>query len=208
MVDTITLKFYSHPFRSKLDNAGVTTMITIVVGGAIQRFISQYRAQLYLSEASQGFKILLISIGILTSIPMFRLGLWAKKKATFHLSEYLKQHPVPEEVKDVNVINKVIDKASSSSVLILVSILGGGAFTIIMFNRFLSYSNLITYSWGVLSIMMFSLISVGLKNVIFNLGLKPLKPSGDQKKLADFNHPNEQPIITGVDSSDSSRNNY
>jgi len=172
MVDITTRKFYSNPQRVK-DNTKLYAPIGVAFVLIIRRFSDQLRAQLYLSEASQSFKILLIVVGILVGFLVFCLGSKIKNKHIFHLDEYLKQYPQSEMT---NSINEIIEKGSNVAVVNLVLILGGGIGSVMMFDRFLSNSNLSTYFFAILLFTISSLLFSRIKEFIFILGLKPEKP--------------------------------
>jgi len=175
-VNVTTRKFYSHPQNVKV-NTDLYVVIGIVFTIIIRRFSDQLRAQLYLSTASQNFKILLIGIGILIGFPAFYLGLSRKKRYIFHLDEYLEQHPQSEEVTDVN---KAIEKALFTAGSTLAFILGGGIGSAIMFNRFLNDSNLSTYFWAVVLFVIFSLLIVGIRDVLLIFGLESEKQTKNE----------------------------
>ena len=150
-VDTTTRKFYVHPHDFGISvNTGVMTGLVLSI--ILSRIAEQFRPQFYISGISHSFKMLLIGIGILIGFSIFCLRLALEKKHTLHLGEYLKKHPLAEEVSD---INRVIEKAAFITISSLVFIIGGAVGSVLSFNRFLDDSNLLTYFWAVLWLVFF-----------------------------------------------------
>jgi len=167
-VDTTTRKFYVHSQNFMIsENLGI--MIALVLSIIIPRTASQFRSQLYIGEVSQGFKILLIVIGILIGISMFWLKMMLNKKNILHLDDYFKKRPQSVDVSD---INRVIGKAVIAAIGILAFIFGGAIGSIINFNQFLNSSNLSTYFWAVLLFAIFSFSIAEIRTVVLVFELK------------------------------------
>jgi len=170
MVDVTSRKFYSHPHKVDETN---TVAIGFILGGVIIPVIAgQLRDQLYINDASQGFKILLIGIGVLIGFIMFYVRLSLEKKHSLPLNEYLKKHPQSEEITNRRqVIGKAVVLAFGAFGFILIGAVG----SVITFTQFLNNSNLGTYLSAVGYLVFFSFFIAVVKNYIFIMGLKEVE---------------------------------
>ena len=73
----------------------------------------------------------------------------------------------------VNNINEIIEKGRNIAGLNLILIVGGGAGSMVMFNRFLNNYNLGTYFLAVLLFSISCLLLSRIKELVFILGLAP-----------------------------------
>jgi len=164
-IDITTRKIYVHSqnfVMSEEKGILIALVLSILIIPAIPN-------QLIINEASQGFKNLLIWIGILIGLFMFWLRVILEKKHVLYLDDYLNKHPESEEVDD---INKVIGKASVGGIGDLVIILGTAVYSVTNFSRFLENSSLGAYLLAVVSLAVFSFSIAGIRITIFLLGLK------------------------------------
>jgi len=168
-MDITTKKIYSHAENEKFD-INVMATFAMVLAGGITFFSDRYRSQLYLSNVSQSFKILIIFFGILLGILIFLL--MQKNQNIFHLEDYFKKFPSYKEIHDSDKIKKILEKANGMSTANFFLIFGGIIGSIAMYNRFLTYSNLLTYIWATLLFGFSAFLTSGIKQFIFILGFE------------------------------------